>query len=156
MRHFYSNLTDVVELEDQRRVTMYMESTESRTPTRAFELNSLYLLHSVLWVSYHVSLFQCIVTGVCARIALGTDTTPRSSPLLTTRSPPFYATSELCRSKSHRIRTSRLVSQREHLHLCVRDFIFVAHVFRCFCDFNSGRVMSCCDAVRIDVCALPC
>jgi len=28
---------------------MYMESTESRTPTRAFELNSLYLIHAVLY-----------------------------------------------------------------------------------------------------------
>ena len=49
MKQFYSNLCDVPELEDQRRVTMYMESTESRSPTRAFELNSLYLLHAVLY-----------------------------------------------------------------------------------------------------------
>jgi hypothetical protein len=49
MKQFYSNLCDVPELEDQRRVTMYMESTESRCPTRAFELNSLYLLHAVNW-----------------------------------------------------------------------------------------------------------
>jgi len=49
MRQCYSNLTDVPELEDQRRVTMYMESTEPRTPTRAFELNAIYLLHSVLY-----------------------------------------------------------------------------------------------------------
>lgn len=49
MKQFYSNLTDVPELEDQRRVTMYMESTESRTPTRAFELNSLYLVHRILY-----------------------------------------------------------------------------------------------------------
>jgi len=49
MKQFYSNLTDVPELEDQRRVTMYMESTESRSPTRAFELNALYLIHSVLY-----------------------------------------------------------------------------------------------------------
>ena len=49
MKQFYSTLCDVPELEDQRRVTMYMESTESRTPTRAFELNSLYLVHSVLY-----------------------------------------------------------------------------------------------------------
>jgi len=49
MKQFYANLCDVPELEDQRRVTMYMESTESRSPTRAFELNSLYLVHSVLY-----------------------------------------------------------------------------------------------------------
>ena len=49
MKQFYSNLCDVPELEDQRRVTMYMESTESRSPTRAFELNSLFLLHAVLY-----------------------------------------------------------------------------------------------------------
>jgi hypothetical protein len=49
-RHqIYSNLCDVPELEDQRRVTMQMESTESRSPTRAFELNSLHLVHSVLY-----------------------------------------------------------------------------------------------------------
>ena len=52
MKQFYSNLCDVPELEDQRRVTIYMESTESRTPTRAFELNSLYLLHAVLYRNY--------------------------------------------------------------------------------------------------------
>jgi len=49
MKQFYSTLCDVPELEDQRRVTMYMESTESRSPTRAFELNSLYLAHEVLY-----------------------------------------------------------------------------------------------------------
>ena len=49
MRQFYTDLTDVPELEDQRRVTMYMESTESRTPTRAFELNAIHLIHTVLY-----------------------------------------------------------------------------------------------------------
>merc|ERR1719454_2135531 len=49
MKQFYSNLTDVPDLEDQRRVTMYMESTESRTPTRAFELNAIYLVHAILY-----------------------------------------------------------------------------------------------------------
>jgi hypothetical protein len=49
MKQFYSNLADVPELDEQRRITVYMESTESRTPTRAFELNSLYLVHSVLY-----------------------------------------------------------------------------------------------------------
>jgi len=52
MKQFYSNLSDVPQLEEQRRVTMYLESTESLTPTRSFELNSVYLLHSVLYRYY--------------------------------------------------------------------------------------------------------
>jgi len=35
-----------------RRVTVYMESTESLTPTRTFELNSIYLLHAALYRNY--------------------------------------------------------------------------------------------------------
>jgi len=52
MKQFYNNLSDVPQLEEQRRVTMYLESTESLTPTRSFELNSIYLLHSVLYRYY--------------------------------------------------------------------------------------------------------
>ena len=33
-------------------MTLYLESTESLTPTRSFELNSIYLLHSVLYRYY--------------------------------------------------------------------------------------------------------
>jgi len=52
MRQFYSSLCDVSELEEHRRVTVYMESTESLTPTRTFELNSIYLLHAALYRNY--------------------------------------------------------------------------------------------------------
>ena len=52
MRQFYSSLCDVLELEEHRRVTVYMESTESLTPTRSFELNSVYLLHAALYRNY--------------------------------------------------------------------------------------------------------
>ena len=52
MRQFYSSLCDVLELEEHRRVTVYMESTESLTPTRTFELNSIYLMHAALYRNY--------------------------------------------------------------------------------------------------------
>ena len=52
MLQFYSSLCDVLELEEHRRVTVYMESTESLTPTRTFELNSIYLLHAALYRNY--------------------------------------------------------------------------------------------------------
>ena len=49
MRQFYSNLCDVPEVDEQRRVTMYMESTESLTPVRTLQLNAVFLLHAVLY-----------------------------------------------------------------------------------------------------------
>ncbi|KAL1503593.1 hypothetical protein AB1Y20_012070 [Prymnesium parvum] len=52
MKQFYSNLTDVPLLEDQRRVTMYLESTEPLVPTLSLELNSIYLVHSILYRCY--------------------------------------------------------------------------------------------------------
>ena len=42
----------VPDIEEQRRVTIYMESTESLVPTRIFDLNSIYLLHSILYRNY--------------------------------------------------------------------------------------------------------
>tara|TARA_B110001452_G_scaffold11041_1_gene9183 strand:+ start:3615 stop:8069 length:4455 start_codon:yes stop_codon:yes gene_type:complete len=52
MKQFYSSLCDVLEVDEQRRVTVYMESTESLTPTRTFELNSVYLMHAALYRNY--------------------------------------------------------------------------------------------------------
>jgi len=52
MRQFYSALTEVPELEEQRSLTVYLESCESLRPIRCFELNALFLLHALSYRDY--------------------------------------------------------------------------------------------------------
>ena len=72
-----------------RRVTVYMESTESLTPTRTFELNSIYLLHAALYRNYTEVGGVRVGVGVGVRVKatatrnLALTLTPTLSPTLT-------------------------------------------------------------------------
>ena len=79
-------------------MTVYMESTESLTPTRTFELNSIYLLHAALYRNYTevggvrvgVRVMVRVRVGVRVRIrvrvrvrvrVIGLDPNPNPNPM---------------------------------------------------------------------------